>query len=1505
MAPTIKASSTATLPSLLAINQDLTDLDEQIRRATQIIGLPQDWDTIQDEKIRLVTLQRVMRPRAEWSLRWILDKLKDEAHVGTQARGSSTAWKFLDSMIQVVPTISAATQLNDADFPTILEKTLEENFDGDAALRPETDTHEAHSTHMSESSETVHEDPRPSKKRKRGSSGHSAASKRATAGPDALGRLFIAVKTVVKSILRTTEDPSTSEEMVHTEPMRMVVRTETAQAARILKFWLVAVQRLLSAGSLSGSHQSLDLSLAVELWELRTADSNSDSGASAEQFSTECLVPTLALYDNLFQIRVEEEDWDPSTGSTNGAIYCLERLLARHLFAPSHAAFFAVGSGRESDTKANKATVLASNLEPLRAKLLQAAQIYDTSQPIPAFFMPLFNAVPKLLDIAVRLSPSRTQKARISKAPWNQAVFVALAECVGCSFDAPDHATLELSITALKKSISVLALHNISIDTEVLRDLFWFHSGVKFPLGQKRTVRWSFISALIEIDPAMFNSGLSSTSSPPKERPSDLAEYLFSQISAWNSEYLSSAEGERMDIDDSDQEDGLANAISAQDKTEQKAILDSIIIPVMSAFARSRNLAGFLRQWDNQLCLHVPRAREALKELRPSIWEDRSLTLALAGLVEQSLTQSQLSELFQQHANRLTSSNESRKSKQPTNDDSLGAETYAKMYSSSVLIQALLESIDSDETIESLQAILHSLIRSYASRVQDDRHRSKTNLESYWITLSRLLLILWPVTIHGSSDVQREVLHPLIERAQDDVAGARKTKETPLVDSHTRASAMLFLLTACDLLALVPGTGDLVRKSVRKTLNALSPSSLEATQLLQMIEVFCSEFIQLLEFFEVDDRLKAFRELLSETSKLEDICRGHIVDALSEHVFLNGSASLQHAYVAALLHGVAEDDDDEGLRVMALSALDQVHPSALSREQRETALNTLTELLETTTSDPAPLLSIMVHLMEIPNATAKISSNANTFFEIAQILHDRKLESPPVLQVLQDLVKSTLMHILPNKEQDQNERYLTKFGVKLEIVSKKARKCFPARLAILRATVLAQKDHELLSVDRYVALLSTCLNDGTRAAPQEYILDALSELPSGVVRNDDAVFSTAQASLRAWINAKELDDLLKTPGSLTSTIPTSLLIRIQSTMARFQIYPDATWFVQLSIRILREDISDRDKITVYNSVGDAFSSLTISGKLDLVPFLTQGGDDANVNIAYRLLHNLMTTVDDRQADEVETKQKQLTLLPGICQLLEQCSTYPAFNALLDSVNTIIRHKPSLTTQHSIECALEILVKFSSRRSPALPAEHAPAVYNRLCETTRLILLLHRGRLGGRFHLLLPLLQNLLYCLFIPNVGRGNALPVWLKSSPTSTPTRLTPVNAAQYGRLLSTLCSPTQSSVQKSKAQFRAHNSSRKGQLNDPVKAAREYVSHYIYPLLASFSRNLLNGRLDPRVREKLMPGVWEVVGVAGMDQEALDAMFAGLDSSTKDVWRGVWSEWKRIHGRRQTREVV
>jgi nucleolar pre-ribosomal-associated protein 2 len=154
-----------------------------------------------------------------------------------------------------------------------------------------------------------------------------------------------------------------------------------------------------------------------------------------------------------------------------------------------------------------------------------------------------------------------------------------------------------------------------------------------------------------------------------------------------------------------------------------------------------------------------------------------------------------------------------------------------------------------------------------------------------------------------------------------------------------------------------------------------------------------------------------------------------------------------------------------------------------------------------------------------------------------------------------------------------------------------------------------------------------------------------------------------------------------------------------------------------------------------------------------------------------------------------------------------------------------------------------------------------------------------------------LLQNLLFLLFTPHSGRG-ALPPWLRGTDVVP---LTADNGSQFSRVLSTLCNPPQSSIQKTSA---GGGKTRKT-LNDPVKAARERTSAFLYPLLASYAKFQLSGRLEAGAREKVLPGIWEVVGTASLSRDGLDAMFAGLGRSERDVWRGIWSEWESVHGRK------
>ncbi|EOD44744.1 Nucleolar 27S pre-rRNA processing Urb2/Npa2 [Neofusicoccum parvum] len=248
--------------------------------------------------------------------------------------------------------------------------------------------------------------------------------------------------------------------------------------------------------------------------------------------------------------------------------------------------------------------------------------------------------------------------------------------------------------------------------------------------------------------------------------------------------------------------------------------------------------------------------------------------------------------------------------------------------------------------------------------------------------------------------------------------------------------------------------------------------------------------------------------------------------------------------------------------------------------------------------------------------------------------------------------------------------------------------------------------------------------------------------------------------------------------------------------------------------------------------------------------------------------------------------------------LDNVETIRDFHAALNCVDTILREKHWLVSQWAIESIIDSLARLASSSGPELPSEQSDAIYSRLCSTTHLIISLHRTRLGGRFHVLMPLLQNLLRCLFTPDQSRHNAAttspqpPPWLSAAPAP----LTPTHASAFARLVTTLCNPTVSAVKGlgGHQRKRPAATTTTAELVDETKKAREYAGQYVPALIASFcTLTLHGGRIGPETRAALMPALYACADVVGI--EALRAMNAGLAAGERAVWRGVYADWKKF----------
>ncbi|KAF1924174.1 uncharacterized protein M421DRAFT_425005 [Didymella exigua CBS 183.55] len=1385
-------------------------------------------------------------------------------------------------MLNVLPASRSAQHLRDAAFLSILERTMNENFN---QTQPTPSSADIEMSDVPGSSEIIGESTKPSKKRKRGAVGATGTCGQPL-GPSELQKLFIIVRTTVKSIAGLSNTQDQGEDTIQAELMKIVLRTDSAQAASILKNWLVAVDKLLAlASSTSGDQhlaEILDLSLVVEIWELRMSTASDESGASADEFSAKCLVPALTLLDTFRAFRSVHPD-QSVISSVDRATQYIEKVLAKHLFAPARAAFLAdAEKSVETSSKRREATLLISNLGPLRAKLLQAAQIEDQGESVTAELAALSGASSQLLSLAIRISPSKTPRSKLAEKPWIEAVFIALLECAGCSLTMPpDFVTPHTAIDVLVHALSILRAHSVGIKSGILKDIFWYHSGIKYPVGKVKQVHWSVVAALIELDPSVFVTELKSISESSKAQQHDLAQVVFEEISK--------AQFEGPGFGGLERQANINQSSKNQNHPQisKATVLERVIVPLMAGFDTNRNLLGFVSRWDAQLITaNRHENRKALKECRDLIWEDRKISQALAERFEQSLTQGQIAELLQEHVQRMNELDSALRTevKQDINVKKLSA--YKRAASTAIVLPAVLQSLKSDKIIEAVRLQLRSLLQSFSTWVQDDRFVPHTRLSLSWLTLCQLISKLWPIELHGSVEQQDELISPLIEQSLDDVSAASSKR----VDSPSRAAAMLFLLNACDHMQTLPGSEDLIRPSLDKVLHILSSDVLGRTEHVRMVGFFCADFIHLFGHVGAEASQRSLQRLLIAVSSLDNNASIAAVQSLSQAIFEQGSAPLQDLYITILRELLEKDDIcAQGL---ATTALYFIRPSAIAREKREAVLDRLTDMILSGAQDIPALLSIIVQLMESSNATAKLSSDGAILFQIAEQLQKTGAVSTANLQLLQQIAGLTLGQIVSNQSQSQNMIYLGMFKKKLDSTTGKGKQHSAADLAMLRAIFAVQKQISLLHPKQYVSVLKACLTSESpdpNAPSLESVIDAFNELSTTALAEAKLLDST-QAWLRTWI-AENAD--LESYMAIGGQGPPELakhVVRLHATVANYKLYPNTLWLVDFTLKCLREPVSEQRKIKTVAIMRNVFARLPVYEKLDLVHTLTHPANLLDQASSYRLLTNLLSTFEDRPESNTELRNNQLALLPKLCDLLTHSQNHASFNALISSINTILSHTPSLATQHSIETTLTALSTLSSRSSPQLPASHAPAIYARLCETTRLVLLLHRGRLGGRFHVLLPLLQNLLFLLFTPHSGRG-ALPAWLKDS-SSIP--LTPDNGTQFARVLAMLCNPPQSSIQKTHTGGKTSKT-----LNDPVKKAREMTSAFLYPLLASYSRFQLGGRVEPDVREKLMPGIWEVVGTASLSRDGLNAMFAGLRRSERDVWRGVWGEWESVHGRK------
>jgi nucleolar pre-ribosomal-associated protein 2 len=319
--------------------------------------------------------------RREWSLRWLLKKMQDEA------RRCPDAWRLLCWLVRGVPVWGVARALNERKFGAIVRQSLEEAVA--RRRRLSIPVLAAVPDIVSDSTETIQSSPvREKDGESKTARGDYEMVEEQHEIPGSMERdteltkaIHGAIECVVRfSIPNTLDGEERSGETFAVEYMKAVIRTTNDEAAKILGAWL---ELCITPGT--DPRIGSWLLPFIEIWSSHIVGAN-----DTVVFANHCLRPLLVLLSRVDQYPL----WKSM----------LEQLLARYFIIPAKAAY-----------------VTSKNTDLLSILVGESVSIE-----------PLF--APILFDVAIRsLQPSGTRLRPQQDAAWLVAIFTALGDAIRAS----------------------------------------------------------------------------------------------------------------------------------------------------------------------------------------------------------------------------------------------------------------------------------------------------------------------------------------------------------------------------------------------------------------------------------------------------------------------------------------------------------------------------------------------------------------------------------------------------------------------------------------------------------------------------------------------------------------------------------------------------------------------------------------------------------------------------------------------------------------------------------------------------------------------------------------------------------------------------------------------------------------------------------------------------------------------------------------------------------------
>ncbi|KAF2154685.1 hypothetical protein K461DRAFT_275841 [Myriangium duriaei CBS 260.36] len=1425
---------TPSLQRLLSLDKSFDGLNERIESAADIIRLPLD-------RTDQIVLGSGNYGRHEFVFRWIVEKLKNDA----VARANPLAWALLRRLLTALPTLRIPKLLANAGVTAVVVSALADHFQNQANPAASADLD------LSESTKT--------KKRKRPLAPEATVTTYAQQY-----EIFVELS----KLLHTVDLPTTHHLTVD-----------------LTKFWFLALVSLSqhTTDQTKPHNEQLftsEIQFITKLWTTTTRTVMKPEVESS--FSQDVAWPVLLLAAQLDQLGLSQ----PEAFARD--------FIRKELLIASHDMF--LKSLLSGTSKAKVQQEVQKRCAPITTHLSTYLKSSDRNlqrkrESLVSRLLSLF------FEDCYKLKNHHTPRERRAHGKWIEALFLHISSIVDQIY--PNTTTVES-----KRHLVMSMLNNVETGGDALTGLVlekvvldFGNLATELSIAENRRPDFGVIARVMVLDPAIFHEG--------QQNPTLTLQCLLNNISLHSS---------RADV-------------SAQ-STEVEEWVNRIALPLITAQAQPQRAERFFEVWTTTLEVYD------LKSSGPwCLWQHPKVRDALASLVEKSLDIVTTRRILNRTI-ALFKSDAAHTSK-------VSEKQTSAISTSSLALAIILDVIRSDEAVDELRTTYQEVIQLTINSLSALR-KNRVSRTHFWQLLVRLnQLIVSDYDSVADADFVAQSLRDQVHCFEDAVQSLLKLAAEQSLDVCSIAAALNYTsqmvfccadhginlekvssavskifslsederkqLAPCKDLSLI-GHNSVVAQYPQQVACAFAryPSMHNAGESQQENFIAGTDLLRLLQRQPMDDWseslfLRIFKLLSGRNTPSDSNERQEITEVV-EWEYLDSSFMLRllaeqgrnqilclisryktfSEVLGSFLQGWKSEENDSiarlnnmlgfCIRFASLSQFDKA-----TREERMKAFSNIHNLGKIIDKQAARQTTEAVMLFEdlCPVVLAKIDltadecSNADGMIAIVnKYLRKYTLKSSQPAQ--SSLARCCLVWLDSKNLSHLIDREVIKTAAEeIARISHNPIKADDDSLRLCVQALSLPESYWQATGSEIVSAIEEAKGHCTRAASSS---DDLARIFTGSTLFPDGVWQGA---------------LHKALGSLKADTEGE------------DVHAERRWPVVLAREmLLGKDLGPhlhhKRERQLSQTISSEWSTLSISR---LACMLLEPGSPGiridNLAFAGLLIQALPATIPQPLFECSAARG----IVPVIRTAIETCTEAREFNAAMQSIAIIVKNKRWLVNQINLEGLLSTMHKLCSPSSRIRDTTKCRFFFNDICNVLRLILQFHRPSLGGRLHIVIPVLRQLMACLFIP--GRGSSShkaqfqrnfqhPPWLDQDTKS----LLPTHAQLFTRLIALLCNPPQSTVPGYRA------GSDQPRLTDVVREARLHVSEFVPALIHAFCHFQLHGILGEGMKEVLAPAIhamFDVMDMAEPEDKRVIALGASMNKAELALLRKEHGEWKRF----------